>query len=338
MTQLERLQQTGLRRIGSPKKGFHYETADGKRVKNGELERIRALRIPPAWTDVRINPSPKGKLQAVGKDAAGRWQYRYHPAFTAKQEKKKYERLVHFAQALPNLRKTIGRDINGKGLGRRRVMACLLRILSTCFIRPGSQVYAAENGSYGLATLRPKHVQVKGDTVTFHFKGKSGQQQHRELTDRRVAKIVRELLKTGHKEVFAFQQEDGSWVDVRRRHINEYIKEVMGERFSAKDFRTWAGTLICACALARCGFDAGDAKTVRKKKVVEAVKETAAVLGNTPAICKSSYIWPSVLSSFERGKVVDRYFETVEELVQHNVPKLHASETALLEFLKKSAA
>jgi DNA topoisomerase I len=338
MTQLEELRQRGIRRLGSPKTGFRYRTAEGKSVPKREAERIAALKIPPAWTDVAINPSSRARLQAIGKDKAGRWQYRYHADFRREREQHKFERILDFAEALPDMRKTIDRDLSRRGVGCEKVMAAMLRILSTCFVRPGSAVYADENGSYGLATLRAKHVKVKGDTVLFDFPGKSGKQQHRELTDRRVARLVRHLLQLPGVEVFKYVDADGQVVDVRRRHINDYIKKVMGEHFTAKDFRTWAGTLICACALAKAGFSAEDTERLRKQKVVAAVKETAEHLGNTPAICRASYIYPSVLSQFERGRVVDRYFHTLEELVEHTKPQFHASEKALLRLLKQKAA
>src|SRR5712691_365101 len=266
MTRLERLQKTGIRRLGGPKRSFRYIAFGGARVGSEDLARISTLRIPPAWTGVAINRSPGGSLQAVGKDAAGRSQYLYHANHIARAERKKFDRLLKFVEALPNMRKTVACELRKPGLGRERVMACILRILSTCLLRPGSQVYASENGSYGIATLRPKHVNVKGDLVQFDFKGKGQVLQHRELKDRQVAKVLRELLKHSSSEVFNYQNGDGDFVDIKRRHINDYIKEVMGEGFSAKDFRTWAGTLICACALARAGTDATQTKMSKKKK------------------------------------------------------------------------
>jgi len=334
MTQLERLQKHGIRRLGTSGRNFRYAASNDAKVDREHLARINALRIPPAWTDVAINRSAGGLLQAVGMDAAGRWQYLYHANHIARSNRKKFDRLLRFAQALPKMRKTVARELRKPGLGRERVMACILRILSTCFIRPGSQIYASENGSYGLATLRPKHVSAKGDLVIFDFKGKSQVQQHQELKDRQVAKVVRDLLKQPAREVFKYEN-DGAFVNIKRRHINDYIKEVMGEGFSAKDFRTWAGTLVCACALARAGIDLTDTKTSRRKKIVAAIKETAETLGNTPAVCRSAYICPDVLGSFERGKVIERYFETVEELVNYRGRPLHHAERALLRLLKR---
>jgi DNA topoisomerase I len=340
MTRLEKLQQTGIRRTGTHAAGFGYETADGGRVHGADLERIEALKIPPAWTEVAINPRPGGMLQAMGLDVAGRWQYLYHENHTRRQEQKKFKRLMMFAAALPMMRKRVARHMSDPGLGREKVMACILRILSTCFIRPGSQVYAAENGSYGIATLRRRHVEVKGDTVVFDFTGKHGQQQHRELRDRKVARIVKSLMELPGYEVFKYRDEAGNLIDVKRRHINQYIKEVMGGQFSAKDFRTWAGTLICACALARAEAKmvAGNGnKRARRKALGAAIKETAEHLGNTPAVCRSAYINPSVLASFENGRVVKHYFKAVEELVERKIHGLHPSEKALLKLLEGKA-
>ena len=284
-----------------------------------------------------INPAPGGKLQAIGKDNAGRWQYLYHQTHVRAQEIKKFKRLMKFAEALPTLRSTVSRHLRQPGLGRDRVMACIARILSTCFLRPGSQAYASENGSYGIATIRNKHVTVSKDIVQFDFPGKSGVRQRRELKDRQVAKIVRDLKPRPGADVFKFQNGDDEFIDVTDRHINEYIKETMGERFSAKDFRTWAGTVICACALGRAGSEADESKTGRKRKVVAAIKETAAMLGNTPAVCRSSYISPSVISRFEQGKVIDGYSGTVEDLIAYRGRKLHRAERGLLRLLKQDA-
>jgi DNA topoisomerase I len=334
MTQLERLQKHGIRRLRTSGRGFRYAASNDAKAGREDRARINTLRIPPAWTDVAINRSPGGLLQAVGMDAAGRWQYLYHQNHIARGERKEFDRLLKFAQALPAMRKTVARELRQPGLGRERVLACILRILSTCLIRPGSEVYASENGSYGIATLRPKHVSVKGDLVTFNFKGKSQVQHHKELKDRQVARVVRALLKHPGREVFKYQNGDGNFVDVKRRHINDYIKEVMGDGFSAKDFRTWAGTLVCACALARAGIDSADTMSGKKKKIVRAIKETAETLGNTPAVCRSAYICPAVLDSFERGKVIGRHFKTAEQLVSYRGGCLHQAERALLRLLK----
>ncbi|HET9035135.1 MAG TPA: DNA topoisomerase IB [Myxococcaceae bacterium] len=342
MTALEKLQQTGIRRVRAGK-GFIFRTARGKPVPASELPRIRKLAIPPAWTEVHVAPSATAKLQAMGKDKAGRWQYRYHPRFRERQEQRKFQKLVDFADALPRMRRRVARDIRLPGLGRDRVMACAIRVLSTCFMRPGSDEYARRHRHYGLTTIRDRHATVKGDLVTFDYPGKSGQRQHRAIRDRSVARIVRQMKELPGKELFKFLADDGAVVDVRREHLNDYIKSVMGPDFTAKDFRTWAGTLICACALARLAEDepqvlqaAAKKKNELRKKVVEAVKETATELGNTPAVSRNSYIEPSVLSSFEKGEVLDKYFEKVEELVEHDKPALAEPEKALKELLEES--
>ena len=335
MTKLERLQTLGIKRLGSPARGFRFRTADGKKVSKTDLKRIDALRIPPAWKKVAINPSANGRVQVVGMDAAGRWQYLYHETHTRSQEARKFRRVVKFAQALPKLRKTVARDIRQPGLSRERVLATILRILSTCFLRPGSQVYANENGSYGVSTIRPKHVKVKADVVEFDFPGKSGVRQINQLKDKHVAKVVRALLKRPG-QVFKFENGNGELTKVERRHINEYIKETMGEKFSSKDFRTWAGTLVCACALARTGIDENDTVATRKQKLIAAVKETAATLGNTPAVCRGSYICPLILAGYAEGRTIGNYFQTLEELTRFRGRDLHKAERSLLRFLTRT--
>jgi len=334
MTGIQRLQATGIFRTGTPKRGFTYKRANGQKLTAENTARIKALKIPPAWTNVAINSSPSGRLQAVGQDGAGRWQYIYHENHTRAQETKKFNRLSHFVEDLPRMRKTVARHIKQPGLPRERVLACILRVLSTCFLRPGSELYASENGSYGIATLKPRHVTVKGNLVCCDFPGKSGVRQYRELYDKDVARVLRVLLKCRKTEVFKYQNEDQEFVDIKRRHINEYIKEVMGERFSAKDFRTWAGTLVCASALARAGTDTAEKRSSRNKKIVAAIKETAETLGNTPSVCRGSYVCPAVITNFEKGRTLDRYFSTLDDFISYRGIKLHPAEESLLDLLK----
>lgn len=334
MTNLERLQTNGIKRLGTPKRGFRYQSQNGQLTK-ADLQRIYELKIPPAWTEVAINRAPTGKLQAIGKDTAGRWQYLYHESHRRAQELRKFRRITKFAQAIPKMRKTVARHLRQPGLGRERVLACILRILSTCFMRPGSQVYASEHGSYGIATLRRKHVKVKGDLVEFDFPGKSGVRQYRQLRDRQVARVIRSTLKVPGFNVFKFENGDGKAVPVTSRHINEYIKEVMGSSFSAKDFRTWAGTLVCACALAREGVEAPLKKTARNKRIVAAIKETAEVLGNTPAVCRGSYVCPEIINAFEKGRVIDNTVNSLDDLIAFRGRGLHKAEKSLLTFLRR---
>jgi DNA topoisomerase-1 len=300
VTQVELLLQRGFRRQGSLKSGFRFRGAPAR-----ELDRIHSLGIPPAWTDVAVARNAQSKLQAIGRDAKGRWQYRYSRLAVREREERKYEKLMAFGKAMPRLRATVEHGLRLHGLPRERVMACILHILSTSFMRSGSEIYAKENGSFGISTLLKKHVTVRGDVVRFAYRGKSGKDQERELHDRRVARVVRELMKLKGRELFQFVDDDGQVVNITRQMINDAIKESMGENFSAKDFRTWAGTMIAACALARLHGEAVPGVTDRKKLQVAAIKETAAQLGNTPAVCKSSYIWHSVLRSFQQGEVID---------------------------------
>jgi len=335
MNKIERLQTNGILRTGSAKRAFNYQSASGERVSKADLARIESLRLPPAWKEVAISSAASARLQAVGKDAAGRWQYIYHENHIRHRERKKFKRIIQFGESLPGMRKAVAQHFRLNGLSRERVMACILRILSLSFLRPGSQAYANENGSFGIATLRPRHIRLKGDVLIFDFPGKSGVRQHRELRDRRVARVVRELLKRPAREVFRYEEAGGNFIDIKRRHINGYIKEIMGHKFSAKDFRTWAGSLVCACSLARIAARDGESKLGPKRKIALAMNETAAALGNTAAVCRSAYVCPEILTAFEKGQVIDSHFETVEKLTAYRGVKLHPAERALLRFLKR---
>jgi DNA topoisomerase-1 len=332
MTAVERLQLYGILRRGTPKRGFHYRRAESGRVTAADRERIDQLKIPPAWTNVAINAAPTGRIQAVGQDAAGRWQYLYHESHTRAQQRKKFQRLIAFGESLPKLRATVARDLKLPGLPKERVMAAILRILSMSYLRPGSEIYANENGSYGIATLRPRHLAVRADRITFEFLGKSGQNQRREIRDPLVAATLKELLKYPNRRVFKYTGPDGKFVNVTRPAINRYIKQVMGRSFSAKDFRTWAGTIVCACALARSQA----ANPLDGTALASAIEETAATLGNTPTVSRDSYVCPAVITSFERGEVLRCYFQTLQKLTSYRGLKLHRAERALLRLLKKS--
>ncbi|HYW70418.1 MAG TPA: hypothetical protein VE961_05260 [Pyrinomonadaceae bacterium] len=332
MTAVERLHLHGILRRGTPKRGFHYRHAGGAKVKAPDLKRIEELKIPPAWTNVAINAAPSGRIQAVGQDAAGRWQYIYHESHTRAQQRKKFQRLIAFGESLPKLRATVARDLRLPGLPKERVMAAILRILSMSFLRPGSEIYANENGSYGIATLRPRHVTVRGHRITFEFVGKSGQQHTREIRDPLVAATLKELLKYPNRRVFKYAGEDGRFVNVTRPTINRYLKQLLGRNFSAKDFRTWAGTLVCACALARRQA----ANPLDGTALAAAIEETAETLGNTPAVSRDAYVCPAVITSFEKGEVLRCYFQTLQKLTSYRGLKLHRAERELLRLLKKS--
>jgi DNA topoisomerase-1 len=317
---LEKLRSGGIRRLGTPRTGFRYVTADGRPLPRPQHERIRAQRLPPAWTDVHVSALPAAKLQAVGRDRAGRWQYRYHPGFAARRASAKYRRLLRFAGALPRLRAAVARDLRRRALSRERVLAAMVAILERCHMRPGSEAYLRENGSYGLTTVRARHVRVARDLVEFDYRGKSGQRQVRGLRDRRIARLVRELLRVPGRDVFKFV-EGGEVVDVRRRHLNAYIRAACGAPFTAKDFRTWAGTLLCASALAeaqrRAAAPGGPLPSSRARPAAAArgaasprrianavLRDVAARLGNTPAVARAAYVSPAVLEGFARGRVI----------------------------------
>jgi DNA topoisomerase-1 len=333
MTIVKRLQKSGIRRLGTARAGFRYVSPGGQRIARAEQPRLATLKLPPAWVGVAISPSHVARVQAVGMDAAGRWQYVYHQAHVRRREETKFERMLEFGRALPKLRRTVARDLRQPSLGKDTVLACIARVLSTCFLRPGSEEYADENGTFGLATLRREHVAVRGNLVRFEFKGKAGKLQQCELRDGRVARIVARLLELPGRRVFNFEV-DGAVVGVRRAHVNQYLKDAMGQRFSAKDFRTWAGTLICACALREAGLAEGESTSVRRKKLVAAVKQTAANLGNTPAVCRASYISPGVIESFQQGRLIDARVDSVEELLSNSDgAALRRCEKALLALL-----
>ncbi|WP_242340621.1 MULTISPECIES: DNA topoisomerase IB [unclassified Anaeromyxobacter] len=336
MRAIERLEREGLRRVGTPRSGFRYLQANGRPAAAADVERIRALRLPPAWTDVRVSRAAGAKLQAVGRDKAGRWQYRYHPDFVRRQAAAKYRRLLRFADALPRVRARVERDFRRRGLGRERVLAGMTRILEATWMRPGSEAYARENGSFGLATVRPGHVRVTGDRVVFDYRGKSGQRQVREVRDRRIAHLVRELLAVPGRDVFKFV-EGGQIVDVRRRHLNAYLRAAAGGSVTAKDFRTWAGTLLCASALAEAARELVPGRTSRKRLVQAAVKAVAQRLGNTPAVARGSYISPAVLEGFARGEVVSCGLSPDDVLGLARGGGLHAAERALVTFLRRAA-
>ena len=335
MTTTERIHANGILRMGTPKRGFRYRSADGGRVTKKDLARIRQLRIPPAWTDVAINSAENGRVQVVGCDAAGRWQYLYHETHVRRREREKFHRIVKFAEALPTMRRAVKRDLRKPGLPKERVLAGIVRILSKAFLRPGSDFYASEHGSYGVATLRPRHVSVKGSTITFRFRGKSGVMHESQIEDRQVARLMRQLLKTQNRRVFKYENGDSKVMDVRAQTINAYIRDVMGSSFSAKDFRTWSGTLLCACSLARRRDEDPEHERSVKRMVVAAIKETARALGNTPAVCRRSYICPTVIEAFEKDKTITDYFNGLERLGSTRSAKLHPAEKSLLRLLKK---
>ncbi len=308
-------------------RGFEYLDARGERVTDdATLARIRGLAIPPAWTDVWICPDECGHLQAVGTDAAGRVQYRYHDRWRAHRDRRKHERMVGFAEQLPALRELVDADLRRRGMPRERVLACATRLLDRAFFRVGSESYAEQHGSFGLATIRKRHVKVRGDTITFDYVAKGGIRRVQRVGDADLAKVVRTLVQrpNGGHELLAWKEtirkEDRKgpdaraeirWRDVRSTDINAYLKEHAGDDVSAKDFRTWHATVLAAVVLARPGAEA-TSRTSRRKLVPAAVRDVAGFLGNTPAVCRASYIDPQVIDRFMDGQTIGTDLAEIE--------------------------
>jgi DNA topoisomerase-1 len=286
-------------------KGFEYLEPDGERVSEPEvLARINELVIPPAWEDVWICPYPGGHIQATGVDDRGRKQYLYHPRWRERRDQEKFDDMVTFARALPELRERVAADLDHSELDREHVLGCAVRLLDRGFFRIGSEDYAVTNESYGLATMRKRHAAVKGDTLLFDYPAKSGKRRVQAVVDGQVADTVQRLKKRrgGGENLLAFKR-SGRWVDVRSSDINAYLKETTGLDISAKDFRTWGATVMAAVALAVAGPAAGT-KTGRKRAISRAVKEVAYYLGNTPAVARASYIDPRVFDRYRDGVVI----------------------------------
>ena len=282
-------------------KGFQYIAPGGGRVAQKQIERIKRLAIPPAWTDVWICPDPNGHLQATGRDARKRKQYRYHPDWQAVRNKTKYDRMVAFGKALPKIRRRVSRDLRRRKLDQRRVVAAVVHLLDTTNIRVGNEHYARENNSFGLTTMRDRHVDVHGSKVEFSFRGKGGKWQQVELSDPRVARVVRRCEGLPGQPLFQYLDDDGGVVDVNSEHVNEYLREITGDEFTAKDFRTWSGTVVAAWALEELGEHTSDREA--RKQIVDAVKSVAEELGNTPAVARRSYVHPYVFESHLDGKL-----------------------------------
>ena len=291
--------QKWIVREGTKPKGFRYKAPSGSVVRDKEqLERIDALRIPPAWKDVHISTNPRAAIQVWGFDARGRKQYKYHPRAVEKGELRKYYRVRQMARDLPALRSRFLRDFRKRGLTKEKVCAGIVRLISHGFFRVGSDRYEKENNTFGITTMRKSHVTVFGDTVVFEYKGKRSITQRNVVVARDLARFITELLQTPGARLFRFQ-EGGKWHDVDSRDVNDYIESVAQFPYTAKDFRTWGGTLRAATVLAELGK--GKSPTERKKNVVTAVRLVAAELGNTPAICRKSYVHPVVVMRYLRG-------------------------------------
>src|SRR4051812_22214205 len=315
---------------------FRYVSPEGRTIRNAdELRRIRALVIPPAWKDVWISADPRGHLQAVGRDARGRKQYRYHPKWRLVRDETKYHRLIGFAQALPAIRARTTRDLRNPKLMREKVLAAVVQLLEKTLIRVGNDEYARENRSFGLTTLRDGHVDVNGGRVRFSFRGKSGVEHDIKLDDRRLARIIKACRDMPGYDLFQYYDADGQRHTVGSDDVNAYLKEITGEDYTSKDFRTWAGTVLAADMLR--AFDAFGSDTEAKRNIVRAVESVAQRLGNTKAVCRKCYIHPAILDAY-----VDRsMLKTVADPARRAARKpndLTAAEAAVLGLLERRLA
>jgi DNA topoisomerase I len=313
--------------------GFTYTRADGSRlVERGALKRIKALAIPPAWTDVWICPFADGHIQATGRDAKGRKQYRYHARFREVRESTKYEHVVAFADALPSIRETVRDHMGLRGLPREKVLATVVHLLETTLIRVGNDDYARQNNSYGLTTLKNRHVTVDRNEVRFRFTGKSGKQWSLRVRDRRIAKIIQACQELPGQELLQYVDEEGNYQDVTSTDVNEYLKEITGKEITAKDFRTWAGTVLAAMALME--LESFDSAAQAKRNLRSAIENVSARLGNTPTICRKCYIHPEVLNSYMDGNLVLELKSQAESELRSAVGNLKPEEAAVLALLR----
>ncbi|WP_225889900.1 DNA topoisomerase IB [Indioceanicola profundi] len=296
------------------------------------LARIRSLAIPPAYTDVWICPDPHGHIQATGRDARGRKQYRYHPRWIEQRDADKYHRILAFSRALPEIRRRVDSDMRRRGLPREKVLACVVKLLDTTMIRVGNDIYAKENKSFGLTTLRDQHVEVEGGKVRFEFRGKSGKTWNLQLKDRRLAKLVKDCQDVPGQRLFQYLDEEGNRHSISSQDVNEYIHAIAGEEFSAKDFRTWAGTVLAAFALQE--FEKVDSQTARKRNLTQAIRTVSSRLGNTPAVCRRCYVHPEVLNSYMDGSLIEQVKAEVERELREDLAGLSPEETAVLCFLE----
>lgn len=316
-------------------RGFRYTDQHGALVTDKEVkDYIKSLVIPPAWKEVEISDKRGSKILVTGRDVQGRKQYIYNPKFRMRQEQKKFDRIIDFAEQLEHMRRVTGQHMRKRKPTREKVLATMVRLLETAFFRPGSDVYTKQNKSYGLTTMRSKHLQINGSELIFSYRGKSGKEQEKHIVDAKLAKIVKEIDEMPGYEIFKFLDENNHIQDVKSEHLNEYIREIMGEEFSAKDFRTWSGTMIAAIALDELNAeDEKDQKTM-DKNIRNAVIQVSEKLGNTPAVARSSYIDPRVIDKYLNGKTLKYFQKEVNKLLKKN-ENLSESEIGVLCLLKE---
>jgi len=334
--------EAGLRYVDDDRPGytrkrngedFEFFDTDGKLIEDEQrVLRIKRLAIPPAWTDVWICPSANGHIQATGRDARRRKQYRYHERWREVRDENKYEKMVLFGRALPKIRKRLDEDLGLPGLPRNKVLATVVQLLERTFIRVGNEEYARENKSFGLTTMRDQHVEIKGSKMKFRFRGKSGIRHEVDVTDRRIARIVSKLQDLPGQELFQYLDDDGEVRDVTSQDVNDYLREITSEEFSAKDFRTWAGTVLAAIALRAVG--AFETKKQAKANIKTAIAAVSKLLGNTPAICRKCYVHPAVLEIYLSGEAIEGMKQITKDALENDTIDLHEGEAAILKFLQ----
>ncbi|MFC5193855.1 DNA topoisomerase IB [Bizionia hallyeonensis] len=316
-------------------KGFRYVDGSNTTVKDKKLKDwFKSLVIPPAWTDVEINTKKHAKILVTGRDDKDRKQYIYNQKFVEKRNQEKFDRILKFADQLEHMRRVTGQHLRKRSLTREKVLACMVRLLEAAYFRPGSDYYTQENETYGLTTMRSKHLNIEGDELIFSYVGKSGKKQERNIVDEKLAKIVQEIDDLPGYEIFKFIDENGAKQDVKSEHLNDYIKEVMGEAFSAKDFRTWSGTVIAAMALDEIGALEEEDQQMLDKNIRDAVVRVSEHLGNTPSVARSSYIDPRVIDEYTHGKTINYFQNEVNRLIKEN-KNLSREELGVLCMLKK---
>jgi DNA topoisomerase-1 len=313
--------------------GFNYRLPNGELVRDLDtLKRIRSLAIPPAWTAVWICPYPNGHIQAIGRDKRGRKQYRYHPRWREVRDESKYGKMLAFGRILPAIRERVGADLRRRGLPRERVLAAVARLLETTLFRIGNTEYAKANKSYGLTTLRDRHVEIEGSHIHLNFRGKHGIRHETDINDRRLARIIKDCRDLPGYELFQYLDEEGNRHTIDSADVNDYLREISGEEITAKDFRTWAATNLAALALQE--FELVDTEAKRKRAVVRAVEKVAKHLGNTPAICRRCYIHPAIFDGYLDGTLLTTLKDQTQAYLTENVTGMSAEEAAVAAFLR----
>ncbi|MEX0714497.1 MAG: hypothetical protein WD278_19325 [Pirellulales bacterium] len=326
-------EEPGIRRRRAGK-GFIYTSPRGKPLRAAAtLARIRSLAIPPAWTDVWICPRPDGHIQATGRDARRRKQYRYHPRWRSVRDENKYGRMIAFGRALPAIRRQVARHLAQSALSREKVLATIVRLLETTLIRVGNEEYARSNHSFGLTTMRDQHVDVSGSKLRFSFRGKGGKRHGVDLNDRRLARVVKSCREIPGHELFQYLDDDGNKQAVGSADVNAYLREISGQEFTAKDFRTWAGTVLAALALRE--FEQFDSNTQAKRNIVRAIEAVAERLGNTPTICRKCYVHPAVIDAYLDGSMLKTLKQRAEQTIAESLDQLGPQEAAVIGLLQQ---